>query len=191
MEELIKKVSDSSKNIDKIPSSLRLLLSRFDQRIELLEKNSLEEKKESERGKKENKDMEQQVQATELNGIRNVISRQEIRINDVSMRLVELESTINKLEPNNIRALIKDIAELVMHKETREVTATVDSLIGTEKKNEQLMNTLKEELKIMDERFKQDIEKKIERNDLFLTKTQLHRKVYYSTKVSCICLNRK
>jgi hypothetical protein len=198
MEELISKASDTSQNIDNIPSNLRLLLFHLDQRIEVLEKNSMkhtlpqeaEEKKEGEGNEKESKDMVQQAQVIELNGIRNVISRQEIRINDVNIRLTELEYMVNKLEPNNIRALIKDIAELIMHEETREVTATVDSLKGTEKRNEHLMNMLKEELKIMDERFKQDIEKKIERDDLFLTKAQLQKKVINSNKSSCIYLNR-
>lgn len=170
---LLSKASDTSQSVGNIPPNLRLLLSRLDERIETLEKAA--EKEEGRR--EERKEKAEQVQGGDLAGVRSVVARQEIRINDVNLRLAELESSMNKLEPNNIRALIRDIAELVMHEETREVTATVDSLRGTEKRNEHLMNMLKEELKIMDERFKQDIEKKIERNDLFLTKAQLQRKV--------------
>ena len=86
---------------------------------------------------------------------------------------------MNKLEPNNIRALIKDIAELIMHEETKGVVATVDTLKGSERKNERLMNLLRDELKIMDEKFSKNINKKIEKSDLFQAKNQLQRKVTY------------
>jgi hypothetical protein len=118
-----------------------------------------------------------QLQGPELNTFRGIIAKQEVFINDIALRLTELESHMSKLKPNNIRAFIRDIAELVMQEQSKGVVETVDTLKGAEKRNEHLVTMLKEELKILDERFKQDIEKKIECSDLFLTKTQLQRKV--------------
>lgn len=153
-----------------------MLFSRFEQRIDEIEKKQ-EETKELKVPNEESKDLSQQVQAIELNGIRSVITKQEICLNDLNLRLSNFESVINKLDPNNIRALIRDIAELLMQEERKGVNATMDSLKGTEKRNEHLMSMLKEELRIMDERFTQDIERKLEKSDLYLTKTQLQRKV--------------
>ena len=152
------------------------MFSRFEQRIDEIEKKQ-EETKELKVPNEESKDLSQQVQAIELNGIRSVITKQEICLNDLNLRLSNFESVINKLDPNNIRALIRDIAELLMQEERKGVNATMDSLKGTEKRNEHLMSMLKEELRIMDERFTQDIERKLEKSDLYLTKTQLQRKV--------------
>ena len=172
---MVQKISKSSES--GIPPSLSVPLSHMEQRIERLEEHLGELMKNG--NKEESKETMGQLQMPDANGVRNMMTRHEACINDMILRLSELESSIGKLEPNNIRALIKDIAELVMEEQTRGVNQTVDSLKGTEKKNEYLVNMLKEELKIMDERFKQDIEKKIERSDLYLTKTQLQRKVFY------------
>ena len=172
---MIQKISEASES--GIPPSLSVPLSRMEQRVERLEEHLDELMKNG--NKEESKETMGQLQMPDANGVRNMMTRHEACINDMILRLSELESSIGKLEPNNIRALIKDIAELVMEEQTRGVNQTVDSLKGTEKKNEYLVNMLKEELKIMDERFKQDIEKKIERSDLYLTKTQLQRKVFY------------
>jgi len=171
LEELIKKAVDSSQGLENIPPNLRLLFARLDQKVGELEKNLGENKQIEEEAKSP------RTQGLEMNSFRGTMAKQEVYINDIALRLSELESNMNKLEPNNIRALIRDIAELVMQEQSKGVAETVDNLKGVGKRNEYLVATLKEELKILDERFKQDIERKIERNDLFLTKTQLQRKV--------------
>lgn len=175
-DDLLKKASDPSQNLDNIPNNLRLFFSRLEKRVDNIESN-LEKSKRSEQHEEESKSSRGAVQGAEVNGIRSVVARQEIHLNDVALRLSELESSMSKLEPNNIRALIRDIAELVMQEKTKGVAETMDDLKGSEKRNELLVNMLKEELKIMDERFKQDIEKKIEKSDLNVTKSQLQRKV--------------
>lgn len=175
LDETLKKAADSSQSLENIPPNLRLLFARLDQRVAEVEKG-LERRGQTE-GQEELKSLQNQLQAPDVNSVRGAIARQEVLINDVALRLSELESSMNKLEPNNIRALIRDIAELVMQEQSKGVVETVDDLKGAEKRNEHLVALLKEELKIMDERFKLDIERKIERSDLFLTKTQLQRKV--------------
>ena len=87
-----------------------------------------------------------------------------------------MEKGMQKIEPNNMRGLFRDIAELVMQEEKKEVTAVVDTLKGSQMRHAQLVDALKEKLKDMDEQFKQDIDKKIERKDFTTTKNQLRRK---------------
>ncbi len=125
-------------------------------------------------------------QHAEPNGLRGLITKQEMYINDINLRLTDLENGMHKLEPNNIRALIRDIAELALHKETQEVVAAMDSIKGSQKHHGMLVEQLKEELKSMDDRFKQDIDKKIERHDLYTTKNQLRHKVRRCTIIRFI-----
>jgi len=118
-------------------------------------------------------------QKPDQGGVKGMIAKQDMVLNEMNLRLTDLESNMHKLEPNNIRALIRDIAELILHEETKEVAATVDALKGNEKRNETLVELLKNELKVLDERFKVDIEKKIEKKDLYVAKSQLQRKVFF------------
>ena len=95
------------------------------------------------------------VQRQEVAGMKGVVAKHEMILNDVSLRISELENGMRKLEPNSIRTLIKDISELVMQEEKKEVSEEMNSLKGNQKRNIQLVEVLKEELKQMDERFRQ------------------------------------
>ncbi len=112
-------------------------------------------------------------------GLKALLAKEELVINELSLRLSEVESSLSKIEPNNIRALIRNIAELVTREEKKEVTAEMDTLKGSQRHHDQLQVQLREELKLMDERFRQDIQRKIEKKELFNTKNQLRRRVLY------------
>jgi hypothetical protein len=109
--------------------------------------------------------------------VKGLLTKHEMALNEVNLRLSDLEGGMQKLDPNSIRALIKDISELVMQEERKEVSAEMSNIKGSQKHSAQLVDVLKEELKRMDERFKEDIEKKIEKKDLYTAKTQLRRRV--------------
>ena len=71
------------------------------------------------------------------------------------------------------------LSKIVIERTLKLITVTIHTarpgiIIG---KGGQEVDKLKEELKKMDEKFKQDIEKKVEKKDLCNTKTQLRRKV--------------
>ena len=109
--------------------------------------------------------------------MKGALARHELILNDLNLRLSVLETGMQKIEPNNMRALFRDIAELVMQEEKKEVSAVVDGLKGSQQRHTQLVEGLKQNLKELDERFKSDIDRKIEKKDLNTAKNQLRRKV--------------
>ncbi len=110
-------------------------------------------------------------------GIRGMMAKHDMQLNEVNLRVADLENGMRKLEPNSMHALIKGIAELVMQEQKKEVSEEMNTLKGSQRRNVQLVEMLKDELTQMDGRFKQGIEKKLERKDLYLAKNQLRRKV--------------
>eukprot|EP01022_Parablepharisma_sp_SALTPOND_P036610 TRINITY_DN999_c0_g1_i17.p1 TRINITY_DN999_c0_g1~~TRINITY_DN999_c0_g1_i17.p1 ORF type:complete len:561 (-),score=74.11 TRINITY_DN999_c0_g1_i17:573-2255(-) len=126
---------------------------------------------------------ELQVTANPIKGTftadRAVLAKHDLLINDLNLRITDLESAAQRLEPNNIRALITNISELVLRDEKREVDAAMDSLKGSQRQYSDIVEVLREELTKLDEKFKQDINKKLEKKDLCIAKTQLRRKVNY------------
>eukprot|EP00831_Metopus_contortus_P066759 TRINITY_DN59556_c0_g1_i2.p1 TRINITY_DN59556_c0_g1~~TRINITY_DN59556_c0_g1_i2.p1 ORF type:complete len:245 (+),score=10.63 TRINITY_DN59556_c0_g1_i2:50-736(+) len=98
-------------------------------------------------------------------------------LNDFNIRLSEIETDLHKIGTNNIRGIIKDIAELVIQEEKKEVTAVVDTLKGSQLRHIQLVDSLKDKLQEMNERLTLDMDKKIEKKDLATTKNQLRHRL--------------
>ena len=118
-------------------------------------------------------------------GVRGALSRHEFAINEINLRTIELENSIKNFEPGAIQNLVRSIAELVMNEEKREVDAKMSLIKGSQQKNGQVVTSLQEELKLIDERLQKNIEKKIERKDLNDTKIQLRRQVKFNIENSC------
>lgn len=199
-----------SQSIKKVSQNVKLLIFRLDQRVSELEKRIVEiQAMSSGELLEEAKQETQLIQVRESipserrstpspgagkppepgtsntgTGFKGILSRHEMIINDLNLRISELEGGMQKIEPNSIRTLIKDIAEIVMQEEKKEVTAAMDDIKGHQKHHAQLVETLRENLKVMDEKFTQDIDKKIEKKDLYTTKNQLRRKVNFSLEKS-------
>lgn len=198
-----KTAANDKSNPTKDKKSIKLMIFQCDQRIDELEKRLAEmqelasaellegaQRNELDEALKPDKvagtpgisDSEQKKPA-EGTGLKGVLARHEMFFNDVNLRIQELESNMQKIEPNSMRALIKDIAELVMQEEKKEVVAAVDNLKGSNMRHAQLVDTLRQNLQNLDERFTSDIERKVEIKELNNTKNQLRRKVFFSFKL--------
>ena len=118
-------------------------------------------------------------------GVKGLLTRHEFSINDINIRINEMENGMKELAPTSIRILIRNIAELVMREEKREVNEEMSNIKGSQEKHSQLVDLLKEELKTIDEKLQHDMEKKIERKDLADAKNQLRRRVFLFTNISC------
>ncbi len=114
---------------------------------------------------------------------RAAIARYEMMINELNLRVAGLESGAQRLEPGNVRALISGIAELLLRDEKKEVEAAVDNMKGRQREYAEIVDSLRLELQKMDERFKQDIKKRVERKDLCEAKNHFRRKVRDSYKI--------
>ena len=110
-------------------------------------------------------------------GPRSILSKHEMFLNDLNMRLSDIELSINRMDPTHMRSIIKDIADLIIQEKTIEMSATVDGIKRVHTRDTQIMDSLKESLKELDEKFKVDIDRKVEVKDLKLTKNQLRRRV--------------
>ena len=110
-------------------------------------------------------------------GLSKVSLRFDALLNDINARISDLEFDIKKISPDNMHSLIRDIAEIVIQKETRQVVEDVDGLKGNFQRDFELVDSLKKRLKELDERFSIDIDKKVEIKDLKLAKNQLRRRV--------------
>ncbi len=172
-------------------SNLKLRLFQHDQRIEDIERRLAEMQEiasaELLEGSKDCLDPSARAAAVpespkprppaEGSGLKGVLARHEMSLNDLNLRISEVENGMQKIEPNNMRALIRDIAELVMQEEKREVSAAMDGIKGSQQRHVQLVETLKSNLKELNDRFTNDIDRKIERKDFNITKNQLRRKL--------------
>lgn len=110
--------------------------------------------------------------------IRSKLARQDSTLSELNFRLGDLESLVNSIDPRNLHAIIRGIAELVIHEESQNVVLTIDSMRNKEKRNDQLVSILKEELKIMDDRLTQDVSRRSEKRDLYLAKSQINKRVF-------------
>ena len=124
-----------------------------------------------------------ELKRSHKNDLKELLSKHECVLNDLTFRISEVETGMKELDPESIRTLIRNIAVLIIQEEKQEVNAEMDDIKGSQRKNFQLVDLLKEELKNLDERLQKDIERKIERKDLNDTKSQLRRKVYYILKL--------
>ena len=106
------------------------------------------------------------------------VTKYEYMINDLTFRVSELENSMKRIDPEEIQKLIRNIAEFMINEERKEVSEEMSNIKGSQSKNGQLVDMLQEELKQMDRKLKKDIEKKIEKRDLDVTKMQIRRKVY-------------
>ena len=176
--------------------NVKLMIFRLEQKIDEIEQRLDSELhgevNEEELGKKEAINLDALVRSpTSTNplsplstnknesGLRGALARQEWTVNDINLRLGAVVGSQKKIDPDNIRNIIREIAELTMQRGKEEVTAEMDTLKGSQKHYGQLTETLKNELKIMDEKFKQDIDKKSEKKELYNTKTQLRKRVLH------------
>jgi len=123
-------------------------------------------------------------------GIKGMVSKHEYLINDMTLRVSEIENNMRQIDPGAMRVLIKDIAELVIQQEKKEVDEEMNSIKGSQKRSSQLVDLLKDELKNMDERFQRGIENKIEKKDLTETKNQLRRKVLLINQIKNTIVTR-
>ena len=111
---------------------------------------------------------------------KTALTQFEFLLGDLNTRLIEIENTIQKLEPDSIQMLVRNITELVLHDQKRIVDKEMNTIKGSQAKNGKLVDMLQQELTKIDEKFKKDIDKKIEKKDLDVTKNQLRQKVLYS-----------
>ncbi len=112
-----------------------------------------------------------------IEAVKALLARHEVSLNEINVRVVDVENTLQSVEPEKMSQLIKRIAELVMQSEKKEVAAAVDDIKGSQMHHAQLVDSIQEEIKLMDERIMQTIKKKIERKELYSTKYQLQKKV--------------
>jgi hypothetical protein len=178
------------------PKNVKLMIFRLEQRIEEISRridNEIPMMIEEELCKKDEAPLQElsalpgekdgsshsnlQRRPTDFMSFKGLLVRQDNITNDLSLRLNSLETEMQKIEPNNIRSLFKDMAELVIEKQKKDVTAEMDNLKGSQLSNAQVVDKLKEQLKIMDEKFEKDIEGKIEKKDLTNCKNQLRRQL--------------
>lgn len=137
-----------------------------------------EQESEQEMSKEETKEVVQVQDRLSIMLPRKSISKNESALNDVYMRITNLEDALEKLNINNIKTLIKNIAELLIYEEKKEVSYQMSNLKGSQRSHSNIIEVLKEELKIMDAQFKRDINKKIEKQELTSTKLKLERKLH-------------
>ena len=175
------------------PKNLKLLYFQLEQRINDVEKyindtqidiiREMEDPKQVDQDypkPKEEKDKSKIKAKEDVNEhMKNTIMKYEMYINDMSMRISELENGMKKLDPNHLRLIIQDIAELAMKKQKVEINETVDGLRETRMRDIQLIETLKQNLKDMNNRFSSDIDKMVEAKDLKVAKNQLRRRVRF------------
>ena len=114
---------------------------------------------------------------SEISEMKSIIMKYEMYLNDANIRISELEAGMKKIDPNHLRMIIQDVAELAMKKQTIEVNTTVDGLKENRMRDIQLIEGLKQNLKEMNNRFMIDIERKVEVKDLKITKNQLRKRV--------------
>ena len=109
--------------------------------------------------------------------MRRIVSKNEFGINELNMRVTDLESNIKELKPNFIRLLIKNDLELMMNDQQKKIGEDISTIKGSQIRNGQLVDILQDELKMLDTRLHKDMEHKIEKKDLTNTKKQIRRKV--------------
>ena len=105
------------------------------------------------------------------------LTKQELAMNEICLRLTETEANIRKIDPNSIKEMINDIAQIIIHDKAKEVSEKMDNIKGSQLSSEKAAESLKEEIMKMDERFKKDIENKIEKKDLNTTKAKLEKRL--------------
>jgi len=170
--------------ISEMKHMLNMLEKRYEEEIKVVN-NSLGSESPSRRMRVSGTNMlenvvfpnQDQPTKSESNSLKGMLAKQEMEINEITLRLTEAENTIQKFDPNNLRALIKDIAELLLREGQKDVYAEMGTIKDTQKHYSQTAEMLKDELRIMDEKFKQDIENKIEKKELLYTKLQIRRKL--------------
>jgi len=118
-------------------------------------------------------------QNSSLNAEKATLAKHDLLLNDLNLRLNTIEEGAQRLEPNNIKNLIMSIADLVLRNERKEVESAFDTIKGKQKQYGDVVDVLKEELIKLNEKFKQDIDKKISRKDLSIAKNQIRRKVLF------------
>lgn len=175
--------------------SVKLLCFQLEQRVEELEKRigelrsreCIEAAKESvlESAGNEGVLPGSERTAGERFEVRNALVKHDVQLSDVNDRVSELENAVGKIDPNRLRVIIQDIAELAMKKQAIEINSTVDNMKEKHTRDEQLIESLRQNIKEMNERFKSDIGSKVEFKDLRQAKNQLRRRVPFMCIRSC------
>lgn len=110
-------------------------------------------------------------------GIRGIVTKHEMALNNMNLRIADVEAGLQKLEPNAVKAIIKEISGVLIGEEKKGVNQEMTTIKVSQKLNTQIVEVLKDEIKAMDEKLHKGIENKIEKRDLLLAKNQLRRRV--------------
>lgn len=157
--------------------------NRFKEFVQAAEMEMLEEEKQNEIKsitKTDNKPTENQPKPLRFakSGVdKSTVDKHEYLLNDLNIKMSQLEANLFKLEPNNIKELITGIAALLLKDEKKDISAEMNKIKGSQRQHRDLVDGLQEELKKLNERFTQDIGKKIEKRDLYIAKNQLRKQV--------------
>ena len=142
------------------PKNLKILHFQLDQRVSDIEKfisdhrdvmpsESLDEWEKSSAAAKGVSTPRENTQR-KLITIKSIMLKHEAFYNDFNLRVSNLESTYRRLDPNNMRNIIKGIAEIVMQEKSMQMRSTVDILKSTHSKDIKSINELKNNLNEMD-----------------------------------------
>jgi len=195
---MLEEVDNPADATKKDSKNLRLIIFRMEQKIEELEKNIAdavisstgdnEPNAKSDRTHKDETKEDEFLRNRKSSSdvLKNMLTKYDSAINELTAKMCDMEGSMAIIEPENMNKLIKNIAELVVQSEKKPVLAAVDDIKGSQMKNAQLVESIKEEIKEMDERIMRNIKQKIEKKDLYTAKIQLQRKAFFGMKLNKI-----